>query len=171
MNKTNTTIDDIWMRHIVDSAQLYPYIPETACILVDMGSGAGFPALVLAILNKNNFGPVKEFVLIESDTKKSLFLKEVVRHLSLPVRILNKRIETVSLDKVDVVTARALSSLENLLVLGKGFINPTTVCLFLKGKTAFDEIKKCTIPCQIEKFKSLTNSESYILKITEVKND
>ena len=163
-----STLSDIWNRHVIDSAQLFPLIPASAKTLIDMGSGAGFPALVLAILNKKNNGPVKQFILIESDTKKTLFLKEVVRLLSLPVQVLNQRIETVQNCRADILTARALAPLSELLTLGKSFITPTTTCLFLKGKTVEQEIKNCSIPCQIEKIKSITNSDSYILKITEV---
>ena len=113
------TLPDIWNRHILDSAQLYLLIPDKKITLVDMGSGAGFPALVLAILNKNNNGPIQQMFLIESDMKKTLFLKEVIRELKLPVQVLNKRIENVSGIQADVLTARALSSLSDLLILGK----------------------------------------------------
>ncbi len=165
------TLSDVWKRHILDSAQLYPLLPIKNITLVDMGSGAGFPALVLAILNKNNNGPIQNIFLIESDMKKSLFLKEVVRELNLSVKILNKRIELVSDIKADVLTARALSSLSDLLVLGKNFIYSDTVCLFLKGENYEKEIKNCFIPCKIEKIKSITNSNSSVLKITEVLYD
>ena len=166
-----STIKDIWTRHVLDSAQIYLRLPEAAQILVDLGSGAGFPGIILAILNQINKGPIKKIVLIESDIKKSLFLKEVVRQLSLPVEILNQRIETVSKVQADVLTARALAPLNQLLLYGKNFIVPQTTCLFLKGKTADVEIQKNKIPCKIQKIKSITNSESCILKITEVHYD
>lgn len=165
---SNASLDDVWNRHIVDSAQLYPLIPNTAKTLVDMGSGAGFPALPLAILNKNNNGPLKKIILIESDIKKCLFLKEVVRLLHLPVQILNKRIENVSSLSADVVTARGLADVNALLKLSLPFIQKNTLCLFLKGENVQKEIEKNTVPCSIQKIKSITNSNSYILKITEV---
>jgi 16S rRNA (guanine527-N7)-methyltransferase len=165
------TLPDIWKRHILDSAQLYPLISMKNITLADMGSGAGFPALVLAILNKNNNGPIKKMFLIESDMKKTLFLKEVVRELGLPVQILNKRIEHIKDIKADVLTARALSSLFDLLILGKNFIYSKTTCLFLKGENYEKEIKNCSISCKIEKIKSITNSNSSVLKITEVLYD
>ncbi|MBQ7413487.1 MAG: 16S rRNA (guanine(527)-N(7))-methyltransferase RsmG [Alphaproteobacteria bacterium] len=166
-----STLSDIWNRHIVDSAQLYPLISDNAKVLCDMGSGAGFPGIVLSILNKKNVGHLKQIILIESDMKKCLFLKEVVRELSLPVEILNTRIENIQHQKVDILTARALSSLQNLLVLGKNLIDSQTICLFLKGENVDEEIQKCTINCQIEKIKSITNSNSSILKVTEVLYD
>ena len=168
---SNKTLPDLWKRHILDSAQLYPFLVGENITLVDMGSGAGFPALVLAILNKVNNGPVKEMFLIESDTKKSLFLKEVIRELKLNVHVLNKRIENVLDIKADILTSRALSDLSDLLSLGKNFIHTQTTCLFLKGENYEKEIKNCFSPCQIEKIKSITNSKGVILKITEVVYD
>jgi len=168
---SDSTIKDVWNRHVLDSAQLYSLIPETSKIMVDLGSGAGFPALVLAILNQVHQGPLEKIILIESDQKKALFLREVVRQLSLPVEILNKRIETVSNIQADLLTARALAPLQQLLLLGKKMITPSTTCLFLKGKKAEQEIQKCQIPCSIQKIRSVTSSESCILKITEVHYD
>lgn len=166
-----STLKDIWHRHILDSAQLYPLIPTTAETLIDMGSGAGFPGLVLAILNKKNQGHLKQIILIESDTKKCLFLKEVARQLSLSVQILNQRIETVQQMPTDILTARALAPVTTLLELGKSFITPQTTCLFLKGASVAKEVQNCPVPCQIDFIKSITNSNSSVLKITEVHYD
>ena len=168
---SNSTLDDIWTRHIIDSAQLYPLIPKTARVLIDMGSGAGFPALVLAILNKVLNGNLEQIILIESDTKKTLFLKEVIRTLKLPVEIKNERIEKIKDVQADILTARALADFQTLLLLGKNFMKSDTVCLFLKGENAQKEIQNCQIPCQIKKIKSITNSNSSILITTEVKYD
>lgn len=165
---SNTSLEDVWNRHIIDSAQLYPLIPSTAEVLVDFGSGAGFPAIPLAILNKNNKGNLKQIILIESDMKKCLFLKEISRILDLPIQILNQRIEQVKNISADVITARGLADVKTLLYLSQPFINSGTICLFLKGKSVQREITDNTIPCQIEKIKSITNSDSFILKITEV---
>ena len=166
-----STIPDIWERHIVDSAQLFNYIPSDAEVLVDMGSGGGFPALVLAIINKIVGGPIKQFYLIESDIKKSVFLREAVRVFDVPACVLNKRIETVCLDRVDVVTARALKSVNDLLKLGQGFICSDTICLFLKGEQVDVELAQNTYKCQVEKIPSLTHKKSSILKIGGVQYD
>ena len=166
-----STLSDIENRHFSDSAQLYRYIPKSAKTLVDMGSGAGFPALVLAILNQVNQGSLKNIYLIESDTKKCLFLKEVIRQLNLPVTVLNQRIESVQNIQADVITARALAPLSELLKLARPFICKNTICLFLKGKTVNDEIHENNIPCQIEKIPSLVHAQGCILKITEVSDD
>ena len=163
-----STINDIWNRHVIDSAQLFPFIPESASILVDMGSGAGFPGLVLAILNKQNQGPLKQIILIESDQRKCVFLQEVIRLLELPVSVYDKRIEQVTGVTADVLTARALAPLRDLLELGKKIITPETVCLFLKGEQVDQEIQNCSVPCQVEKINSITNQKGFILKVTEV---
>ena len=165
---SNASLNDVWNRHIVDSAQLYPLIPSSAKTLIDLGSGAGFPALVLAILNKNNQGPLTQIILIESDTKKCLFLKEVARILKLPVQILNQRIESIQDISADVITSRGLADVDTLLKLSRPFTQKDTVCLFLKGQSVLKEIEENTVPCSIEKIKSITNSDSFILKITEV---
>ena len=165
---SNASLNDVWNRHILDSVQLYPLIPSSAKILVDLGSGAGFPALPLAILNKKNHGPLEQIILIESDTKKCLFLKEISRLLSLTVQIINQRIEKIHDLSADVITARGLADIGTLLQFSRPFIKPETICLFLKGQSVQKEIENNIIPCQIEKIKSITNSDSFILKITEV---
>lgn len=165
---SSSTLETAWHRHIMDSAQLYPLIPDTASSLVDMGSGAGFPGLVLAILNKANNGFLKDIFLVESDLKKCLFLKEVSRQLSVPVTVLNQRLETLSNISADVVTARALAPFEQLLQWGKSFITPHTTCLFLKGENSMSELSACSVSCHVEKIKSITNTKSFIIKATEV---
>ena len=166
-----STLSDIWNRHILDSAQLYSLIPPESQGLVDLGSGAGFPGLVLAILNQKNNGPLKSIYLIESDTKKCLFLKEVIRQLSLPVTVLNQRIESVFDIKADVITARALASLSQLLKLGKNFGKAGTTCLFLKGENVDQEIAECGLLPSLKKIQSITNKNSFIIEIKGVFND
>lgn len=166
------TVPEIWERHIVDSAQLYPYIPVETKTLVDMGSGAGFPGIVLALLNQENKGPVHHFYLIESDTKKSIFLKEAARLFGLPVTVINDRIEKVQIEQVDVVTARALKDVNELLSLGQGFITPETTCLFLKGEKVDEEIAGVCVSMRekmcLERFPSQTNPGGCILKLSHI---
>lgn len=160
-----STINDIWKRHIVDSAQLFLLLPSHCRVLADMGSGGGFPAIVLAIVNKVLNGPVEQFYLIESDNKKSIFLREAARIFDLPVCVFNKRLENVYLENVDVVTARALSSVGELLRLGRGVIGIQTTCLFLKGEQVEEELKENPYQCIVEKIPSCTNQKSSVLKI------
>lgn len=125
---------DAWVRHFEDSLQLLPYIKEDDKEIVDMGSGAGFPALVLATVLFD-----RHFTLIESDARKCAFLTNVAAELALNnVTILNQRIEQVTL-KADCLTARALAPLTDLLDWGKRF-SPRHA-LFPKGRSWQQELE------------------------------
>lgn len=164
-----STTGDIWNRHVLDCAQLYALIPTTAKKLVDMGTGGGFPGVVLAIMNKELTGQLDEIYFIESDIKKSVFLKEAVRTFGLNAAVLNERIENVRLKGIDVVTARALKDLSALIKMGQGFITPQTTCLFLKGERADEEIKNNPYPCRLTKIPSKTSSNGTILEIGDIR--
>ncbi len=133
-----STLDDLWRRHMLDSAQLLPLLPDGARCLVDLGSGAGFPGLVLAILG------VPEVHLIESDSRKAAFLREVSRETSTPTQIHVARIEDVRPFVADVVTARALAPLAKLLDLAAPFADQKTVMLFPKGQDVDRELTEST---------------------------
>jgi 16S rRNA (guanine527-N7)-methyltransferase len=128
------TLADLWRRHFLDSAQLRPLLPADAKSVIDLGSGAGFPGLVLAILG----APGVE--LVEADSRKSAFLREAVRITEVEVTLRPCRIEAVPPHPVDVVTARACAPLERLLGLAAPFLAATTECLFLKGERVEDEL-------------------------------
>jgi 16S rRNA (guanine527-N7)-methyltransferase len=128
------TIPDLWRRHILDSAQLQPFIPTAARGLIDLGSGAGLPGLVLAILG------VPGVELVEADSRKCAFLREAVRITEVPVAIRGCRIQAVPAHPVDVVTARALAPLDRLLGLAEPFLAPGSECLLLKGERVEDEL-------------------------------
>jgi 16S rRNA (guanine527-N7)-methyltransferase len=128
------TLDDLWRRHFLDSAQLLPLIPMGCESLADLGSGAGFPGLVLAILG------VQGVELIEADSRKVAFLREAVRATGASVVIRGRRIEAVTPHAVDVLTARGCAPLSRLLPLGERFIGPQTTCLFLKGARTEEEL-------------------------------
>jgi 16S rRNA (guanine527-N7)-methyltransferase len=128
------SLHDAWRRHFLDSAQLLPFIPEGSQSLIDLGSGAGFPGLVLAILG------VPGVELVESDARKCAFLREAARIAEAPVAIRNTRIEALAPQSVDIVTARGCAPLDKLLVLAQGFTGPQTTCLFLKGERAAEEL-------------------------------
>ena len=126
------TLADPWRRHVLDSAQLAPFIPPGRRI-ADIGSGAGFPGLVLAILRG---GPVD---LIESDARKAAFLHEAVRATGAPARVHNARAESLALT-ADVVTARACAPLDRLLELALPLLAPGGRCVFPKGARAGEEL-------------------------------
>jgi 16S rRNA (guanine527-N7)-methyltransferase len=129
-----STLDDLWRRHFFDSAQLVRLLPAEVNSLIDLGSGAGFPGLVLAILG------VPNVELVEADSRKATFLREAGRVTGADVIIRGCRIEAVAPHAVDVVTARACAPLDRLLTLGERFIGPSTRCLFLKGARAEEEL-------------------------------
>jgi 16S rRNA (guanine527-N7)-methyltransferase len=129
-----STLTDPWRRHFLDSAQLFPHLPPGTQNLIDLGSGAGFPGLVLAILG------VPSVELIEADARKCAFLREAARVAAAPVEIRNSRIDSLPPRPVDVVTARACAPLDRLLPWAERFIGPGTVCLFPKGEQAGQEL-------------------------------
>jgi 16S rRNA (guanine527-N7)-methyltransferase len=128
------TLDDLWRRHFLDSAQLLPLLPAGTQTLADLGSGAGFPGLVLAVLG------VPGVELIEADSRKAAFLREAARITDAKATIRGCRIEAVAPHAVDVVTARACAPVERLLTLGERFIGPRTTCVFPKGERAEEEL-------------------------------
>jgi 16S rRNA (guanine527-N7)-methyltransferase len=128
------TLADPWRRHILDSAQLRPLVPAAARSLIDLGSGAGFPGLVLAILG------VPGIELVEADSRKSAFLLEAARVTGARVTVRRARIEALPGRPFDVVTARALAPLDRLLGLAQPFLAADSLCLFLKGARAGEEL-------------------------------
>jgi len=128
-----STIPHIWSRHFLDSAQLFSSIPHYA-VVADLGSGAGFPGLVLSIMGIPNIH------LIESTGKKVDFLRAVIADLALSATVHQARIEDIKDLKADIVTARALASLKELLPLATRLLKKDGVCLFLKGQNADTEL-------------------------------
>ena len=115
---SKSSVEHIWERHILDSVQLYKYIRPTDKILLDLGSGAGFPGMVLAIMAEQ-LNPELSINLVESIGKKTLFLNAVKNELKLNVNILHDRIENIKMKNVDVITSRALAALSKLLDYSK----------------------------------------------------
>ena len=138
---SKSTINDIWFRHLLDSSQLYPFISKTKGNILDFGSGAGFPGLVLAIMGH------KKICLVESDQKKCTFLREVAMLCDTEVLIFNTRIENLEYKDVDLIMSRALAPLSKLIDYVELFIDKSPSkkksfpnMLFLKGKFYKKEI-------------------------------
>ena len=163
---SKNTIPELQKRHVLDSAQLWKYIPDSSKTLTDVGSGGGFPGIVLGILIKNACFPLK-ITLVESDSKKAIFLAEVNRQLKLNLNILTKRVEIVENLKSDVITARAFSELNQILIWCQKIVSRETIWIFLKGKGYNEESKKSQFNCHIEQFPN-EYSEGIILKISGV---
>lgn len=142
-----STLRDVWQRHFADSAQLLRHAPADARRWVDLGSGAGFPGMVLAILRAGQIGEFcgERHVLIESDSRKAAFLGEISRKTSIPVDTDVARIELSSTQgrytSVDVLTARALAPLDRLIDWTAPYFGTGTVALFLKGRDVEQEIE------------------------------
>lgn len=161
---SNMTIDDVWSRHFLDSTQLLSHIDKKSSNLLDFGSGAGFPGLVLAICG------AADVHLVESDHKKCLFMKEVARHTSCSVTVHCDRIERVSLPKFTTITSRACSSLGQLFSYSSPFVSHETICLFPKGKNYSKELEEANKLWRYgcDTISSITDSEAAILKITDL---
>lgn len=169
---SNKEINDLWIRHILDSAQVYFYISTDKKIMVDMGSGGGFPGIVIAVLNKCLNGSLEKIYLIESDNKKSIFLQEAARELGLKnVCVINDRIENTNIEKADVVTARALASVDVLLNYGCFFQKNSTEFLFLKGACVDSELKNINNKYSVIIEKNKVNKSGCLLRITEAENN
>jgi 16S rRNA (guanine527-N7)-methyltransferase len=161
------TLGDVWRRHILDSAQLFPLIPREARRLVDLGSGAGLPGLVLSIMG------VPEVHLIESDGRKAVFLREAVRITGANAVIHAQRIDRVPAFAADIVTARALAPLPELLAISERFLGPKTICLFLKGRMVEEELTEAvkTWHIRLDRQASLTDPSGCILRLEAIARD
>jgi 16S rRNA (guanine527-N7)-methyltransferase len=158
------TLADPWRRHVLDSAQLATHLPTGTEGLVDLGSGAGFPGMVLALLG------VPGVHLIESDRRKAQFLREVARATGASVTIHVERIERLQGWPARALAARALAPLPRLLELAERFLVADSVCLFLKGKSVEGELTdvRSTWHMVAEKLPSLSQSTGVVLRLRGV---
>ena len=165
------SINNIWERHFLDSAQLYTHVKCVTGNIFDFGSGAGFPGLVLAIMGRKNIH------LVESDYKKCVFLREIARLTDVEITIHNCRIERLSNTDVDMITCRALAPLDKLIDYVEIFSSKSKnrnkkypKLLFLKGKNFRHELfelnKKKKI--KFKQYPSLTDRYGKILYISKV---
>ena len=168
-----STLPDIWQRHFADSAQLIGAMPEKFGHLVDVGSGGGFPGLVVSILLSDT-DRVGKTTLIESDQRKCAFLREVARAVDNPVQILSTRIETSATvhatGPVDILSARALAPLGRLLAWVAPYCGPTTQCVFLKGRNASEEIEAARMnwAFDVQITPSRTDPDGHVLVISNL---
>jgi 16S rRNA (guanine527-N7)-methyltransferase len=165
---SRSTLGAFWERHAYDSWQLVPHIPEKASTFLDLGSGAGFPGLSVAISCKHRgHGSV---LLVDSAGKKGAFLKKIIRDRALPAQVSTERVEKIDNQSFDVISARAFAPLPKLLSYTQRFWGKSTVGLFLKGETVEEELtaarKKWSF--NVEKIQSRTNFTGCLLKITEL---
>lgn len=165
---SRNSLGDVWHRHVWDSAQLAPLVPATASSLVDLGSGAGFPGLVLAILLRDR--PDFRTVLYESTGKKCDFLIAAAERAGIAADIRRARIEEASTEIFDVVTARACAPLPKLLGYAQPLQGPSTTNLFLKGQNIeaeLTEVRKMWT-MKLVRHPSQTDPSGTILEIREL---
>jgi 16S rRNA (guanine527-N7)-methyltransferase len=159
------TLADPWRRHILDCGQLWRFWPTGAQTLADLGSGAGLPGLVLAVMG----APTVH--LIESDQRKAAFLREASRACGVAVTVHAQRSEAIPPLAADVVTARGLAPLLELLALAARHVHDGTTCLFLKGRSAESELTRArgiwTMSTAIAG--SLSDPEGQILILNEIR--
>lgn len=163
------TIDDVWWRHFYDSAQLLPLVlrsraetsTEAQLKWLDFGAGAGFPGLVVSIMGGG------EVHLVESNGKKCTFMRQVIRETGANAVVHQCRIEDLPYMKVDIITSRALASMQQLMTFSQRFIDLSTEIWLLKGQDVDEELTRLTISrnIPIERFESKTDPKGVVLRI------
>ena len=161
----SSTLKNIWDRHILDCLQLSKYINGKKLNIFDLGTGAGLPGILLSILGYKNV------LMIDSVKKKTDFVKKIIKELSLSAKILNNRIENVSIFKQDIIVSRALAPLIKLLNYALLHSNTKSTLLFLKGRNAKTEIEiaKQNFLFDFNTFESISNGDGCILEIKNFK--
>ncbi len=167
------SIDTIDLRHIADSEQILSYAPQSPSHWLDLGSGGGFPGLVVAA-HLAEQSPDCRVTLIESDRRKAVFLREASRAMRLTTHVLAERIESVPKQNADVISARALAPLDLLLQMANHHAVAHCTCLFLKGHRADHEIESAKAKgwsFELQQHKSQTEPTGVILAVGKIKRD
>lgn len=164
---SGSTLPQIWLRHFMDSAQLYPLIKQIRLenpAIADLGSGAGFPGMVLAMMGAG------QVCLIERDTRKAAFLRSLSAQTGIKVEILNLPIEAIKERSFDIITSRALAEVGELLEITAPLRKPSTVCLFLKGKNLDAELAKAEKQWVMEKhpMPSVSDATGIVLRLKHI---
>ena len=164
---SKSSLGDLWTRHIVDSVQVFK-LSEGSGVWVDLGSGGGFPGIVVSILNQEE----RHFdvTLVESDQRKCAFLRTAIRELKLEASVKNERIEEIKSLNADVLSARALADLTKLLGFAELHLKPEGTALFPKGQSWQREDAEARLGWTygLESVPSQTNPEAAILKIKDI---
>ena len=153
------SLPEAWQRHILDSAQLLAFAPPSATHWADFGSGAGFPGLVVAIMARDT-RPHIAVTLVESDKRKASFLMQAALDLSLKVRVLTDRAETLAGLSADVISARALAPLPDLCALGFRHLTPDGLAIFPKGAQAQQELANAVLHWRFDATSTISETDS-----------
>ncbi len=160
-----STLADPWRRHVLDSVQLLPHMPAPPCRILDLGSGAGFPGLVLAVASGCHVD------LVDSDARKCAFLREAARLAGADVAVHATRIEALSIAPADLVTARACAPLPRLLDLALPHLAAHGRCLFLKGRDLDAELTESmkTWMMRTRRIPSLSDPTGTLLLLEDIR--
>lgn len=163
---SRASLDDLWSRHILDSVQVFRLHSGGFKNWVDLGSGGGFPGLVIAILSAET-SELGKITLVEGDQRKAVFLRTVLRETGISANVISERIEKISPLGSDVLSARALADLSLLFEFAERHLSPYGTALFPKGRNWKKELQNARSSWNFdyEYIPSLTDSESAILKI------
>ena len=161
----SSTLEDPWKRHVLDCLQILPTLNNYNHSILDMGTGAGFPGLILSIMG------CKNVTLVDSNNKKIKFLEKIKKEMNLKVKLVLDRVENEKNKKYDIITSRALANLSKLFTYSHNFLKKNTVLIFLKGKTVNDEILDATKIWKFEykKHASLSDRRGNLLVIRNLK--
>ena len=164
---SKNSLDDLWQRHILDSVQVFE-LAEGEGHWVDLGSGGGLPGIVVAILNQE--AQTFQVTMVESDQRKCAFLRTAIRELSLTALVKTERIEQLDGLEADILSARALADLTQLLDFTELHLNPDGIVLFPKGQNwqSEDSDAKKVWTYALEAIESKTNPAAAILKIKDI---
>ena len=162
-----STLENPWASHILDSLQIMPHLKNKNQTILDMGTGGGFPGAVLSIVG------CKNVTLVDSSGKKINFLKLTKKELLLSFKTILGRVEGLTHLKYDVITARALTSLDKLFSYSQKFLKKNTVMIFLKGKTVNEEIQDAQKKWKFHfnKSQSISHPNGFVLIVTNLKKN
>jgi len=166
---SRASLVESWARHIEDSMQIYGLAPHSVDHWVDLGSGGGFPGLVVAIMGMDQKSPAN-VTLVESDTRKCAFLRSVIRETGAPATVINDRIENTPPLQADILSARALADLSKLLSFADRHLAKSGMAIFPKGASWTNELSQAQRAWSFSHrvVKSRTETGPVILTITGI---
>ena len=161
-----STIENIWERHVLDCLQLTKHITDKKLKILDLGTGAGLPGILLSIVG------YQRVLMVDSVKKKTDFVRTIIKELSLTAKIQNKRIEKPPISQHDIIVSRALAPLVKLLTYARMYSNKKTTSFFLKGRNVISEVDMAAKVYffEFEKIKSLSSDDGCVLKINNIRN-
>ena len=167
---SRSALTELWHRHIADSAQIYELAGDRVGHWVDIGTGGGFPGIVVAILALEKH-PDRRFSLIESNLRKAMFLRTIAREFDLRVQVFADRIEDLDKLNADIISARAVAPLKLLLKYAEPHLNPSGRVLFHKGASFRQELSEAleSWTFQSDEYTSITDGAAVVLSLGDIR--